>query len=496
MQKNSITNKITPCCALPFSVIYWWVSNLTLNSESDRQFILSKISQNGNLSIDGWKVLINSGTLETDASLTKAEFLAWFNCGKKPTCEQLKLIIEGYKISNWDYFKNSIEELNEAWQELENKLKLKYNNDSDSEAIDIIQRIDQFTGENVNYRETTTWNDGSVMNDSKVDGVMFIKKGVKYYVRKYTNSINVKWFGAKGDGVTDDTQSFKKSIEFLAFEKSKNLIIPNGVFLISDTLNLENEINLIGQIAFKQIMAGGAEKENSSIIRWVGDDDNVMLKISNLSGIEIKNICFDSGNGSVLNFQNLTGIQFINESVTRHNIIKNCYFNLLNKGIEFFDSGQNTNSNNNMDSNSIQNCIFYYCEIGICIDQLNVYNCDIYYCSFYGNYNHTKHHLLIKKGHADVIGGYFGVLKDENSAGGRNGVAIDVSNGFINVSNVYGECHNGEFFIWRSSNIGEPSISSISNCIINADSSKFPNDYQVLNETNYILNVNIDLLST
>ena len=101
MQKNSITNKITPCCGLPFSVVYWWVSNLTLNSESDRQYLLTQISQNGVLSIDGWKVLINSGTLEADASLTKAEFLAWFNCGRQPTCEQLKLIIDGFKVGNW-----------------------------------------------------------------------------------------------------------------------------------------------------------------------------------------------------------------------------------------------------------------------------------------------------------------------------------------------------------------------------------------------------------
>ena len=101
MQKNIITNKITPCCGLPFSVIYWWVSNLTLNSEADREFIISKISQNGTITIDGWKVLVNSGTLEADASLTKAEFLAWFNCGRQPSCEQLKLIIEGYKVGNW-----------------------------------------------------------------------------------------------------------------------------------------------------------------------------------------------------------------------------------------------------------------------------------------------------------------------------------------------------------------------------------------------------------
>ena len=101
MKKNSITNKITPCCGLPFSVIYWWVSNLTLKSESDRQFIISKISQNGIIAIDGWKVLINSGTLEADASLTKAEFLAWFDCGKQPKCEQLKILIESFQVGNW-----------------------------------------------------------------------------------------------------------------------------------------------------------------------------------------------------------------------------------------------------------------------------------------------------------------------------------------------------------------------------------------------------------
>ena len=101
MQKNIITNKISACCTLPFSVIYWWVSNMTLNSTADRNFILSQISQNGTISIDGWKVLINSATLEADASLTKAELLAWFECKRQPSCEQLKILIESFKMSSW-----------------------------------------------------------------------------------------------------------------------------------------------------------------------------------------------------------------------------------------------------------------------------------------------------------------------------------------------------------------------------------------------------------
>lgn len=102
MVKNSITNKITPCCGLPFSVIYWWVSNLTLATEDDRQYILARISQTGILSVHAWRVLINSGTLEEDAVLTKSEFLEWFESNKKPSCDELRLIINSFEIGNWD----------------------------------------------------------------------------------------------------------------------------------------------------------------------------------------------------------------------------------------------------------------------------------------------------------------------------------------------------------------------------------------------------------
>ena len=282
MKKNSITNKITPCCGLPFSVVYWWVSNLTLNSESDRQFILSKISQNGTISIDAWKVLINSGTLESDASLTKAEFLAWFNCGKQPKCEQLKIIIEGFKISNWSAFYDSIDALNLAFEELENKLKLKYNNTTEAEAVDIIKRADQFTGENVNYRETTTWHDDSAMNDSKVDGVMFIKKSGKYYTRQYTGAINVKWFGAKGDNTTNDTEAFRKAHNFIKSSIPPNQLKPPILFVPRGNYIIENfEIDTTG---FQMI----GEGSKNTIFKFV----NSMGTAS--AGIYFKNAVLDT----------------------------------------------------------------------------------------------------------------------------------------------------------------------------------------------------------
>ena len=244
MKKNIITNKISPCCSLPFSVVYWWVSNLTLNSEADRQFIISKISQNGTMAIEAWKVLINSGTLEADASLTKAEFLTWFDCRKQTTCEQLKLIIEGFKIGNWDAFAENFDELLSEWNLFLTKAQKTYNvknaiTNEWSEAKDVLYKVDKNTGVDVNYREVLVWEDGTEMSDLKVDGVVYIKDGDKFYKMQVADAVNVKWLGAKGDGVTDDSNAFKLAVTFF-----ENVYVPKGNYLCN--FDLPRKINIKG----------------------------------------------------------------------------------------------------------------------------------------------------------------------------------------------------------------------------------------------------------
>ena len=275
MQKNSITNKITPCCGLPFSIIYWWVKNLTLNSEADRQYLLTQISQSGVLSIDGWKVLIKSGTLEADASLTKAEFLAWFNCGKQPNCEQLKLIIEGYKVGNWtpetelplnlatiDKTVNGTNYVGNVYtktetdfliQKLEKKSEALYTDDT--LAGDILKRVDKSTGENINYRETTTWNDGSAMDDTKVDGVIYIKRATKYYKRVIIGYADPRWFGAKGDGVDKGIGNYEGDHDAInsALRLCKKVKLESGTFIVKKpiVLNDGNELLIDGSAVLK-----------------------------------------------------------------------------------------------------------------------------------------------------------------------------------------------------------------------------------------------------
>jgi hypothetical protein len=55
--------------------------------------------------------------------------------------------------------------------------------------------------------------------------------------RRFSGAVNVKWFGAKGDGVTDDTVFIQSAIDFLE-NRSENLYFPANTFLTTQTLEV------------------------------------------------------------------------------------------------------------------------------------------------------------------------------------------------------------------------------------------------------------------
>ena len=114
-------------------------------------------------------------------------------------------------------------------QQLEQKTSDKYTDET--LAGDIIKRVDINTGENVNYRETTTWHDGSTMNDSKVDGFVYKKIGIKYYERIFGDTINVLDCGAIVDDMTDvSTKAINLAVKVAG--TTKTVYIPSGTFWI------------------------------------------------------------------------------------------------------------------------------------------------------------------------------------------------------------------------------------------------------------------------
>lgn len=101
------------------------------------------------------------------------------------------------------------------------------------------QSQDPFSGEKVSFTKV------SGIRDIDCDDVIYRKIGNEYFKRDFDGDINVQWFGAKGDGITDDTDAFNKA--FASLEK-KTIYVPstkNG-YLIKSTITIPNNKNLLG----------------------------------------------------------------------------------------------------------------------------------------------------------------------------------------------------------------------------------------------------------
>jgi hypothetical protein len=101
--------------------------------------------------------------------------------------------------------------------------------------------IDNYTGESVTFIKVDTYKDGTAMTSGKVDGTIYRKKGANYYRRVYSGAVNVRWFGARGDGRTDDTEAIQKAVDF-----SEHVYIPRGQYQVSGIVVARKGVSIVG----------------------------------------------------------------------------------------------------------------------------------------------------------------------------------------------------------------------------------------------------------
>lgn len=87
------------------------------------------------------------------------------------------------------------------------------------------------------FESVTVWRDGSPMTKEKVDGVIYITKENKFYKRIFSGKLNVKWFGARGDGLTDDSKAVQA-----AFDYGESLFFPAGKYKFNARLSKQIEL--------------------------------------------------------------------------------------------------------------------------------------------------------------------------------------------------------------------------------------------------------------
>ena len=117
---------------------------------------------------------------------------------------------------------------------------------------------------------------------------------------------NVKKFGAKGDGKTDDTAAIQAAVQAAAkkirwfrnhgkhpqssyFAPGTTVTFPQGVYKVSKTIKVGSNVSLAG-------------KDASPMIKWAGADDGVMFAISPLRN-RVEKMNF-TGAGVQLRFSN------------------------------------------------------------------------------------------------------------------------------------------------------------------------------------------------
>lgn len=181
---------------------------------------------------------------------------------------------------------------------------------------DLVQLIDSFTGENVNFRKVSTWIDETILvpNDPRVleDEIIYRSRGNDYYVNTVvfaSKRVYVTSFGAKSSYTVDQRPAIQRAFD-ISSKLGLKLVFPSGHFLInsySDDANLVKEHNNILElrsyldIEFEEysVIKVGEFFDDKAFILFSGFNHSNPLKLKPLYNITIKGKGVINFNGEV-----------------------------------------------------------------------------------------------------------------------------------------------------------------------------------------------------
>lgn len=163
--------------------------------------------------------------------------------------------------------------------------------------MNTIQQNDPFTGDWTVFLESLVTYNGVPITLAMCDDIIYKSINNVFYRRVLIkDTVNVKWFGAVGDGVINDTQSFQKSVDFLSSIGGGKLLIPSGSYAIDHIdfktkaySNIEiigNNSKLIGLTKHRETMtaADGIFAFEACVSNQSDDSNSIKnIKISGLN---------------------------------------------------------------------------------------------------------------------------------------------------------------------------------------------------------------------
>jgi len=201
------------------------------------------------------------------------------------------------------------------------------------------------------------------------------------WVRHYDGSVNVRWFGAKGDGSSDDSSAFISAIAFVKsiacnasaiYKGSPRLFIPAGeYFLGTTTLDITHTLIIEGEggIAF------GAGAGSPTKLRWADGTTGIRIQAYDTSAASIVDGPHFAGAWTQIRNIYLYGGYAGTESEA-HGIHTKCTVILENVMVENFpgdalyahtSSGSGSPNEGNSNTSRVTNCHFRNSRNGVSI---------------------------------------------------------------------------------------------------------------------------------
>lgn len=195
------------------------------------------------------------------------------------------------------------------------------------------------------------------------------------WVRIFQGAANVKWFGAVGDGVIDDTKAIQN-----ALDASDDVFIPAGTYIVTRKITLR-ENNTIQGVKYKTTLKSKFDitfietAKNNTIENIIfkglqSSQNQTFLFISGKESLDIKDITIrdcefiDSGKFAVVTDR----IPY-----SSNVILQSCQITSCKTGVEL---------RNNTKGVAIFNCEFAKCDVGVVAasDNFKLYACEFSAC--------------------------------------------------------------------------------------------------------------------
>lgn len=133
-----------------------------------------------------------------------------------------------------------------------------------------------------NWSSTTdksTANSGTIIDPSVSLENQGTGVGNGCWVRQYDGAVNVKWFGAKGDGIADDTAAIQAAINM-----TNAAYVPSGTYVVSSTLTLQSNTVIKSESYINTIFDFDGLFASSNFLVYGASTDNVTIEGITIDG--------------------------------------------------------------------------------------------------------------------------------------------------------------------------------------------------------------------